>query len=200
MNTRPMGRSESGQPAGSRAASERGADDSSLPDAAGSGSSYNHQPPAYESENPAPADYAPVESASPAVESAMAEPDAAAPVVSGPRNFKGFLQYVTDSGANSSVSGLGKCSGEIENGNLVLTCANPFHESQLNGKECRSIVSRLAAEYYGSGTEVAVRICSKGKRKSRQQLRDEVESHPGVQRVIDSFGASIISVDPRKDV
>ena len=198
-NSRPMGRSESGRPAGNRAATDMGSDDSSLPDAAGSLIDNNFQSPVYESENPAPAEYSEPESATAANPDVSLDPQAT-PVTSGPRNFSGFMQYVNDSGVNGSLSGLGKCKGEFIDGNLVLTCANPFHESQITGKECRGVISRMAVEYFGAGTEVEVKISAKGKRKSRQQLRDEVEAHPDVKRVIDSFAASIISVDPRKDV
>lgn len=199
-NSRPMGRSESGSPAGSRAATDMGSDDSSLPDAEALQTENNFQPPAYESENPAPAEYTDPESAHVTVEPMQPESAPAVPVSGGPRNFHGFLQYVEDSDANGSVSGLGKCKGELVDGNLILTCANSFHESQVCGKECRSLISRLAAEYFGPSTEVEVKVSTKGKRKSRQQLREEVESHPDVKRVVDAFGASIISVDPRKDV
>jgi DNA polymerase-3 subunit gamma/tau len=62
------------------------------------------------------------------------------------------------------------------------------------------VINRLAAEYFGSDMEVEIVVNSKGVRKSRQQLRAEVEVHPVVVRVVDAFGASIISVDPRRDV
>ncbi len=192
-NGRPMGRTEPGRPAGNRAAAEPGSDDSSLPDETVLQPDNSFQSSAIESENPVP------------VESANFEPEIS-PVVqkskpdsSGPRNFNGFLGYVEQSGANGAISGLGKCKGEYVDGKLQLTCANPFHQSQINDKEARVTLSRLAGEFFGPQTEVEVKVSAKGKRKSRQQLRDEVEAHPDVKRVIDSFAASIISVEPRKD-
>ncbi|WP_432736842.1 DNA polymerase III subunit gamma/tau [Maridesulfovibrio sp. FT414] len=207
-NGRPMGRTEPGRPAGNRAAAEQGSDDSSLPDAAAPHYDNNFQPPVPESEIPQPVEYADdgcfdeVVDQPVTPEPARSEfmPASAPQAPSGPRSFNGFLGYVEESGANASVSGLGKCKGEMVNDRLVLTCANPFHESQINDKEARVTLTRLAREYFGPQTEVEVTVSAKGKRKSRQQLRDEVESHPDVKRVIDSFSASIISVEPRKDV
>ncbi|WP_320170200.1 DNA polymerase III subunit gamma/tau [Maridesulfovibrio sp.] len=200
---RPMGRTE-GSASGNHPASEDGSDDSSLPDAAAPQSDNNFQPaadsaenrPAYSGEQYNPQPVAGGEDMIPE----RSEPErVSSPGPSGPRNFQGFLDYVESCGANGSVSGLSKCKGEFTDGNLVLTCANPFHESQVNDREVRGTVSRLACEYFGPDTGLEVRISKRGQGKSRQQLRDEVESHPDVMRVIDSFSASIISVDPRKD-
>ncbi|TIH18590.1 DNA polymerase III subunit gamma/tau [Marinifilum sp. JC120] len=196
-NGRPMGRTESGSPAGNRSTNDMGADDSSLPDAAGLQTENDLNPPVPESENQAPETVAPLESV-------PSDPVPAKPTfpseVSGPRDFKGFLQFVADRGANGSTSGLSKCKGEFIDDKLILTCANPFHQGQVAGRETRGVISRLAAEYFGPETELEIQISQKGKRKSRQEIRDEVEAHPDVKRVIESFGASIISIDPRKDI
>ncbi|WP_419779166.1 DNA polymerase III subunit gamma/tau [Maridesulfovibrio sp.] len=194
-NGRPMGRTESGAPAGNRSANDMGADDSSLPDAAGSLPGIESQSPVPESENPAP-ESAPVLERVP--ESAPSKPSFPASV-SGPRDFKGFLQYVVDSG-NDSISGLNKCKGELVDGKLILTCANSFHQGQIAGRETRGMLERLVSEYFGPEIVLEVETSKKGKRKSRQEIRDEVEAHPDVKRVMESFGASIISIDPRKDI
>ena len=110
------------------------------------------------------------------------------------------MQYVADSGANGSTSGLSKCKGELIDGKLVLTCANSFHQGQVAGRDSRGVVERLVSEYFGPEIELEIQISQKGKRRSRQEIRDDVESHPDVKRVMDAFGASIISIDPRKDV
>ncbi|WP_031479047.1 DNA polymerase III subunit gamma/tau [Maridesulfovibrio frigidus] len=205
-SNRPMGRSESGSPAGGKATSEMGSEDSSLPDASQSeptqefnapvaeyrGSeptepesySANNQPLASESENPDPAATEPTPT----------------PAMNGPRDFEGFMKYVVDSGANGTVAGLSKCKGLVTDSKFVLTCANPFHKNQISTRDTLTAINRLSAEYFGSDIEVEVTVNSKGIRKSRQQLRAEVEANPDVMRVIDAFGASIISVDPRRDV
>ena len=195
-NGRPMGRTESGSPAGNRSTNDMGADDSSLPDAAGLQTGTDLTPPVPQSENPAPESIPPLERVP---EPAPAKPSFPASV-SGPRNFEGFLQYVNDSGANGSISGLSKCKGELIDGKLVLTCANSFHQGQVCGRESRGVVERLVSEYFGSETELEIQLSSKGNRKSRKEIRDDVEAHPDVKRVMESFGASIISVEPRKDV
>ncbi len=58
----------------------------------------------------------------------------------------------------------------------------------------------MVKDYFGPEIELEVQISSKGKRRSRQEIRDEVEAHPDVVRVMEAFGASILSIDPRKDV
>ncbi|WP_320175154.1 DNA polymerase III subunit gamma/tau [Maridesulfovibrio sp.] len=194
-NGRPMGRTESGSPAGNRSVNDMGADDSSLPDAAGF-TETDLTPPVPQLENPAPESIPPLERVP---EPAPPKPSFPASV-SGPRDFDGFLQYVADSGANGSTSGLSKCKGEFIDGKLVLTCANSFHQGQVAGRESRAVVERMAKEYFGPEIELEIQISSKGKRRSRQEIRDEVEAHPDVKRVMEAFGASIISIDPRKDV
>ncbi len=118
--------------------------------------------------------------------------------VGGPRTFEGFLDYVAKSGANGSVVGLGKCRGDVEGNTLILTCANPFHHGQVTERESKSIIERLAGKYFGPGTVVEFRIKQGAVRKSRQDLRKEIEEHPDIARVIDTFGASIVSVEHRK--
>ncbi|MFW5499124.1 MULTISPECIES: DNA polymerase III subunit gamma/tau [unclassified Maridesulfovibrio] len=195
-NGRPMGRTESGSPAGNRSTNDMGADDSSLPDAAGLQTDSDLNPPVPQSENPAPESIPPLER--------VPEPAPAKPAfpasVGGPRDFEGFLQYVADSGANGSTSGLSKCKGELIDGKLVLTCANSFHQGQVAGRESRGVIERMVKDYFGPEIELEVQISSKGKRRSRQEIRDEVEAHPDVVRVMEAFGASILSIDPRKDV
>lgn len=195
-NGRPMGRTESGSPAGNRSATDMGADDSSLPDAAGLQTATDLNPPVPQSENPAPE---PAPALERVPEPAPAKPSFPA-AVSGPRDFAGFLQYVNDSDANGSISGLGKCKGELIDGKLVLTCANSFHKGQVCGRESRGVVERLVSEYFGPETELEIQLSAKGKRKSRKEIRDDVEAHPDVKRVMESFGASIIAVEPRKNV
>ncbi|WP_319780182.1 DNA polymerase III subunit gamma/tau [Maridesulfovibrio sp.] len=195
VNGRPMGRTESGSPAGNRSANDMGAEDSSLPDAADLQLDTDLNPPVPEPKNTAAEPHLQLE---PVPEPASAKPSFPASV-SGPRDFDGFLKYVSDSG-NGSISGLSKCKGELIDGKLVLTCANPFHHGQVAGRDSRGVVERLVSEYFGPETELEIQISQKGKRKSRQEIRDEVEAHPNVKRVIESFGASIISIDPRKDI
>ncbi len=171
-SNRPMGRSESGSPAGGKATNEMGSEDSSLPDAAKSEPTQELNAPAATS----------------------------TPAMNGPRDFEGFMKYVVDSGANGTVAGLNKCKGLLADGKLVLTCANPFHKNQISTRDTLAAINRLSAEYFGSDIEVELVVNSKGIRKSRQQLRAEVEANPDVMRVIEAFGASIIAVDPRRDL
>ncbi|WP_319759310.1 DNA polymerase III subunit gamma/tau [Maridesulfovibrio sp.] len=194
-NGRPMGRTESGASAGSRSKSDAGADDSSLPDRAETESFSDLNPPVPESEISESQSVPPLEHVP---EPAPVKPSFPA-AVSGPRDFEGFLKYVEDSG-NASISGLNKCQGEFVDGKIILTCANSFHKGQVAGRETRGVIERLVSEYFGPDAELKIEVSKKGKRKSRQEIRDEVEAHPDVQRVMESFGASIIAIDPRKDV
>ncbi|SDL12485.1 DNA polymerase-3 subunit gamma/tau [Maridesulfovibrio ferrireducens] len=197
-SSRPMGRSESGSPAGHGASSEMGSEDSSLPDDVHQPDANNFHEPEFEVNSDVVSDsHIETESENPAHGEIEIT---ASPAVNGPRDFEGFLKYVSESGANGSVTGLANCKGLINGNKLVLTCANPFHHSQVGSRECKVVINRLAAEYFGSDMEVEIVVNSKGVRKSRQQLRAEVEVHPVVVRVVDAFGASIISVDPRRDV
>ncbi|WP_085099237.1 DNA polymerase III subunit gamma/tau [Desulfovibrio gilichinskyi] len=189
---RPMGRSESGSPAGHSSSSEAGSEDSSVPDDVHLQNTKTDTNDFYESEYEAQPE---------AVYDPHLETESASfSAVNGPRDFEGFLKYVSESGVNGTVAGLSNCKGKVADGKLVLTCANPFHQSQVGSRECKAVVGKLAAEYYGEITEVEIVVSSKGVRKSRQQLRAEVEEHPDVIRVVDAFSASIISVEPRRDV
>ncbi len=184
---RPVGRSESGSPAGHSSSSEAGSEDSSIPDDV-------HLQNVNTNESEFEAQSEVVSDLNTETESATVS------TVNEPRDFEGFLKYVSESGANGTVAGLSNCKGKVADGKLVLTCANPFHQSQVGSRECKTVVCKLAAEYYGEITDVEIEVSSKGVRKSRQQLRAEVEEHPDVMRLVDAFGASIISVEPRRDV
>lgn len=120
------------------------------------------------------------------------------PQISGPRSYDGFLSYAAKSGANGSLAGLRKCKGEVHDSTVILTCANAFHHGQVTEKDSKALINKLAKEYFGSGTVVEFKIREGAVRKSRQDLRKEVEEDPNIARVIDTFGASIVSVEHRK--
>lgn len=115
-----------------------------------------------------------------------------------PRSFKGFLDYASENGINGNLAGLRKCDGKFEGNTLSITCSNRFHHGQVTGAENITVINRLAKEYFGSDTIVDFKVRKGAARKSRKDLQNEAESNPDITRIIDMFGASIVSVENRK--
>jgi DNA polymerase-3 subunit gamma/tau len=118
--------------------------------------------------------------------------------ISGEKSFDGFLKYAAENGANGFLIGLKKCKGKLVDNKLILTCTNPFHHDQITDSESLSAIKRFSKEYFGPDIVIEFKIRKGTARKSSSDLRKEVEEHPDIARVIDTFGASIVSVERRK--
>ncbi|MDC0335403.1 DNA polymerase III subunit gamma/tau [Pseudodesulfovibrio sp.] len=126
------------------------------------------------------------------------EPQASAPV--GPRNWNGFLQFVEERNGQSGVKValLRLNQGEVVNDELVITCKSQMQCSQLSEKPTLMALDGLTREYFGPMVEVRVETGDIAVPKTDKQLQEEAETHTGVNKVMESFGAQMVSVSPRK--
>ena len=128
------------------------------------------------------------------------EPSVSATSPSGPRTWDGFLAFVQERNgqAGVKVSMLHLTKGAIMDNELVVTCRSKTMCTQLLEKNTYNALESLAKEFFNPGVEVRVETGNIVVPKSDKQLMEEAENHPGVNRIIDSFGAQIISVSHRK--
>ena len=133
--------------------------------------------------------------ATPVAESPLPEPE----LPPGPRNWKGFVEFVTERNGQSGVNStrLRLNSGEYEGDRLCITCATQVQCQYLTEDTVSSSLRRLVKEYFGPMVEVAVETGDIAVPKSSRQLQEEAESHPGVQKIMATFGAQLTSVSPR---
>ncbi|MDD3312861.1 DNA polymerase III subunit gamma/tau [Pseudodesulfovibrio sp.] len=137
-----------------------------------------------------------------APETAGPAPEASAPAASvpvGPRDWPGFLDFVAERNGQSGVNStrLRTNSGEFAENTLTITCAARVQCQYLTGDAVNSSLKRLAREYFGPTVDVAVETGDIAVLKSGRQLQAEAENHPGVQKVIEIFGAQLTSVNSR---
>lgn len=86
---------------------------------------------------------------------------------------------------------LRKVSAQEENGSLVLTAEDGFVADRLRNSEAQEQLAALLEAWCGRVLPVRILASEKG-RKNREELREEVLSHPLVKEVEARFGAYII--------
>ncbi|BCS87276.1 DNA polymerase III subunit gamma/tau [Pseudodesulfovibrio sediminis] len=156
-----------------------------------------------EPEPVAPSEAAPMtESAAPPVQP-VGQPVDRQPVgasLSGPKNWEGFLRFVEERNgqAGVKVSMLHLADGEFKQNRLEITCKSKTMCSRLLEKQIFTALEELAREFFDEGVEVRVETGDIVVPKSDRQLMEEAENHPGVNKIMESFSAQMISVSPRK--
>ena len=118
----------------------------------------------------------------------------------GPRNWEGFLEFVTEKQGKTPVKAarLRLNKGELRGDELVITCGTRMQCAQLLEKQTFNALDSLTREYFGPLVEVKVETGDIGVHKTDKQLREEAEAHPGVKMIMDTFSAQLISVSHRK--
>lgn len=119
---------------------------------------------------------------------------------SGPKSWKGFLSFVEERNgqAGVKVSMLHLTKGELANNELVVTCRSKTLCGQLTEKNTFNALESLTKEYFDPGVEVRVETGNIVVPKSDKQLMEDAENNPAVNKIIETFGAQIISVSARK--
>ena len=148
--------------------------------------------PAAQYSRPAPAEAAPPPAASPGGPPAATSP-------SGPRNGEGFKRFASK---GNEIAGMKKARGvfapDPAPGEVIISCENAFHRSQLTQPEKLRQLHALASEYFGPG--VALRVeegAQESDRLSPQDLRDYIDGRPEVRQAVTTFDAEIIERKPR---
>jgi len=171
---------------------------------------FREEPPAFGDEPPSPvgeqdmtlSDVPPVpmqdvgpSEATPAAESALPDPT----LPPGSRDWKGFVEYVAERNGQSGVNStrLRLNAGDYDGQRLAITCATQVQCQYLTEDTVNSSLRRLVREFFGPTVEVAVETGDIAVPKSGRQLQEEAESHPGVQKIMATFGAQLTSVSPR---
>lgn len=140
--------------------------------------------PAYAAAPPAsPAATAPP--AAPATAPSSASGAAASP--GGPRSWEGFTEFVAGKNGNGFVTGLAQARGQFFEGVLTLTCHNETHCGMMDKGDNYLRLLRLATEYYGEGVSLAFTCVDREPVKSEGLISREMQEHPVVQRVRETF-------------
>ncbi|MEF2231948.1 MAG: DNA polymerase III subunit gamma/tau [Pseudodesulfovibrio sp.] len=168
------------------------------------------EPPAYSEEPPLPSEEsgmapplpasAPRQDVGPSEATPVAEAIQTKPFLpSGPQNWKGFLDFVAERNGQSGVNStrLRLNAGKYDGEGLTITCATQVQCQYLTEDTVLSSLRRLVREYFGPTVEVAVETGDIAVPKSSRQLQEEAENHPGVQKIMATFGAQLTSVSPR---
>lgn len=118
----------------------------------------------------------------------------------GPKNWEGFLEFVNSKHGQTPVkeSKLRLNKGELRGDELVITCGTQMQCAQLMEKQTFNALDSLTREYFGPLVELKVETGDIAVHKTDKQLREEAEAHPGVNKIMETFSAQLISVSPRK--
>jgi DNA polymerase-3 subunit gamma/tau len=119
--------------------------------------------------------------------SAGSDSPAAAPLPDGQRTWDGFKEFVAGKNGNGFVTGLAQSRGEFRDGMLTLTCHNETHCGMMDKGDNYLRLLRLASEYFGDGTELSFICLDREPVKSDGLISREMQEHPVVRRVRETF-------------
>lgn len=105
----------------------------------------------------------------------------------GARTWEGFLEFVAGKNGNGFVTGLAQARGAFSSGVLTLTCHNETHCGMMQNGDNNARLLRLVAEYFGPGASVALQCVEREPLKSDGLIQREMQAHPLVQRVRETF-------------
>lgn len=88
---------------------------------------------------------------------------------------------------NGFVTGLAQARGQYFEGVLTLTCHNETHCGMMDKGDNYLRLLRLATEYYGEGVSLAFTCVDREPVKSEGLISREMQEHPVVQRVRETF-------------
>lgn len=125
-------------------------------------------------------------------ESAPADPAgqgaaAVAANAGGPRSWEGFLDFVAGKNGNGFVTGLAQARGAFAEGVLTLACHNETHCGMMRSGDNYARLLRLVAEYFGPEASVVLHSVEREPAKSEGLIQREMQEHPLVQRVRETF-------------
>ncbi|MCM0754114.1 hypothetical protein M7784_02485, partial [Desulfovibrio aminophilus] len=129
-----------------------------------------------------------------------AEPDPAAAERVAPPDWDGFVEFLVrkNGQAESKVPGLRQLSGALEGRTLVVRCPTAYLANRLSTPECLKALTRFTREYFGPDMSVRLDRAPEEQRRSLEELRTEAMEDPGVRRVLESFQAKVLNVEPRR--
>lgn len=127
------------------------------------------------------------EPAPPTATPAASDKAAVPPPPDGQRCWEGFKEYVAGKNGNGFVTGLAQARGEFRDGVLTLTCHNGTHCSMMDKGDNYLRLLRLASEYFGDGVSLAFICLDREPVKSDGLVSREMQDHPVVQRVRETF-------------
>jgi DNA polymerase-3 subunit gamma/tau len=124
---------------------------------------------------------------------------AAAPAGGATPTWQGFVEFLAakNGQAESKIPGLRQMTGELEEGGLLIRCPE-FQAERVAAPECLRVLTRFAREYFGRDMAVRVDRRVSAPHRTPGELEAEALEHPGVRKVLDSFQAKLLNVQPRR--
>lgn len=115
-------------------------------------------------------------------------------------SWQGFVEFLVakNGQAEAKIPGLRQIAGTLEGRTLVLHCPTAYLAGRLAETECLKALTRLAREFFGPDLALRLDRAEQAPRRSLDELRAEALEHPGVRRVLDSFQAKVLNVEPRR--
>lgn len=115
-------------------------------------------------------------------------------------SWQGFVEFLVakNGQAEAKIPGLRQIAGALEGRTLVLHCPTAYLAGRLAETECFKALTRLAREFFGPDLALRLDRAEQAPRRSLDELKAEALEHPGVRRVLDSFQAKVLHVEPRR--
>jgi DNA polymerase-3 subunit gamma/tau len=127
---------------------------------------------------------------------AMPEPKPEAAAPSGPRDWEGFMHFVSPRAHDAGLNGgmLKNVGGDFAGGKLTVSSYNGFVMDKLESGESADRFKDLAQEFFGQGTTIEFKR-TQGTTKTRADLEREAKEHPLVQEAVQELDAGIMGVE-----
>ncbi len=118
-----------------------------------------------------------------------------------PRDWQGFVRYCLAKPKEDGQSfiALKQAHGTVEGNRVRIQCTSNFLYEKFSGRQSAVLLQKMAVEFFGSQTELVL-VPPEGKKYvTATEARAQALSDPLVKGVMETFGAQIVDVQPRKD-
>ena len=124
-----------------------------------------------------------------------------APSADTPRDWSGFVDYclARQQESGQSFIFLKQAQATLEGDRIRIACTTDFLYQKFSGREAAKVLRALSREFFGSRAEIILEPPQADAYATATEARQHALDNPLVKEVMDTFGAQIVDVQPRRE-
>ena len=118
-----------------------------------------------------------------------------------PRDWPGFVAYCLSrqKQAGQSFIFLNQAKATLEGNQIRIACTTDFLYQKFSGREADRVLKELSREFFGAQAEIILEPPHATAYTTASQVKEQALNDPLVKDVMDTFGAQIVDVQPRRE-
>jgi DNA polymerase-3 subunit gamma/tau len=118
-----------------------------------------------------------------------------------PRDWPGFVDYCLSRQQQTGQSFifLKQAKATLEGNQIRIACTTDFLYQKFSGREADRVLKELSREFFGSQAEIILEPPQANAYTTATEVKQQALNDPLVKDVMDTFGAQIVDVQPRRE-